>query len=121
MALNLAVPTRESLLGFSEVYLQAIELSWRSSEFKEEFIKNPMSALQHYFHYTPSWNCILNVTEPKNESNDKPFGWDNKTKTWNLPTNTLSVGLPKAPKIDQQAVALALYNNAGPSYLFTCC
>jgi hypothetical protein len=49
------------------------------------------------------------------------MGWDAHHKTWNLPPIRTTIGLPVAPKIEEQLVAFAAYNDAGPTYLFTCC
>ncbi len=142
MSLDNLVPTGESMLEFGEVYLRAIELSWRDPQFKADLLKDPMSALEHYFHYTSPWNFIFNVEEAKagqdcrtdkqKENGHEPIicGWYPSTTLtdtdgcggeWRLPLDKMSFGLPTAPPAYQQAVALALYNDAGPAYLFTCC
>jgi len=119
MSNNNAVPSEASLLEFSEVVLRAIELSWRDAEFKAQLLENPLSAMEHYFHYKCEWNFDLQMKEVTDIGQ---YGWDNKSRAWNLPKDTISFGLPAAPKeIKQHAVALAMYNDAGPMYLFTCC
>lgn len=129
MTLNNEVPTEQAMLEFSEVYLRAIELSWRDAEFKKQLLKDPMYALEHYFHYTSPWNFIFKVEEildggpssSAENSDQTAYGWDQQKGKWKLPPNKMSFGLPMAPEVSQQAVALALYNDAGPAYLFTCC
>lgn len=117
MALNYGVPTQETMLEFAEVYLQAVELSWRDDVFKAALLEDPMSALRHYFHYNTPWNFRLIIEQVEGGE----YGWINNS-IWNLPVNEISVGLPTAPKnLTEHPVALALYNNAGPSYLFSCC
>lgn len=131
MSNNNAVPTEDSMIEFSEVILRAIELSWRDDEFKNLFIKKPMYALEHYFHYKSTWNFQMKV-KPAELGEDcrrdvakgspVPCRWDEKSGKWHLPQSLISFGLPRAPaEIKDHAVALALYNDAGPMYLFTCC
>lgn len=120
MAENNAVPTHQSLLDFPEVYLRAIALSWENEQFKRELLADPLDALERYFDYRCPWILNLKVAEmPPDESH---YGWDAKRQRWNLPVNTLRVGIPTPPKhLAEEGIALAAYNDAGPAYLFTCC
>jgi ribosomally synthesized peptide (two-chain TOMM family) len=127
MSRNNAAPTEESMIEFSEVFLSAIELSWRDPEFKKVFLNDPMHALQHYFHFNSPWNFRLFVKDPPEKDNEgRPYGWKPEAfdgrGAWHLPNNATSFGLPKPPEDPKvHAVALALYNDAGPMYLFSCC
>ncbi|KVL95008.1 BMA_0021/BMA_0022 family TOMM bacteriocin [Burkholderia stagnalis] len=120
MANNNANPTLESMLEFQKVYLRAIALSWRDPEFKGELLANPLEALAKYFGYQCPW--IIDIEVVKAEAGR---GWTSDGKgggSWNLPRNAMTVGIPEQPtNLDEEAVALAAYCDAGPSYLFTCC
>jgi ribosomally synthesized peptide (two-chain TOMM family) len=117
MPRNNRLPTYESLLEFQEVYLRAVALAWNDVRFKSAFLAAPKTALQDYFGYICPWNVALEVREP----NVAGEGWDAHTKKWNLPRTRITFGLPTAPQIEEQLVAFAAYNDAGPTYLFTCC
>lgn len=111
------LPSYESLLEFQEVYLRAVALAWSDDEFKSALLSDANTALQNYFGYVCPWNLDLKVKEPTGADH----GWDQSRKAWNLPPVRASFGLPIAPKLEEQAVAFAAYNDAGPTHLFTCC
>jgi ribosomally synthesized peptide (two-chain TOMM family) len=126
MSRNNAVPSEQSMLEFSEVYLRAIELSWRDEEFKRALLEDPMYALEHYFHFNSPWSFRLLVESPDKDPEGQQYGWKAEANdgqgAWHLPKNGTSFGLPQAPDDPKEhAVALALYNDAGPMYLFSCC
>jgi ribosomally synthesized peptide (two-chain TOMM family) len=111
------LPTYESLLEFQEVYVRAVALTWTDPVFKQEFIQNPTVALEKFFGFRATWNVELEIKEA-----DQPGqGWDPATKSWNLPPLECSFGLPEKPVVEEQLLAFAAYNDAGPTYLFTCC
>ncbi|BCG05308.1 hypothetical protein PPGU19_098760 (plasmid) [Paraburkholderia sp. PGU19] len=120
MAMNNAVPSLESMLEFQEVYLCAVALSWKNETFKKALLDNPLDALARYFDYTCPWIIDLKVTKADGDS-----GWvpgDKHTGHWRLPRGIMTFGVPDRPsKDDEEAIALAAYNDAGPCYLFTCC
>lgn len=121
MPFNNEVPSYESLLEFQEVYLLAVAVSWKDEVFKKKLLDNPMSALEHYFGYKCPWNITLKVTDIPNGGPHK-YGWDNAKGKWHLPVNSITFGLPMLPERDEEVcIALASYNDAGPTYLFTCC
>lgn len=117
MPRNNELPSYESLLEFQEVYLRAVALSWSDKAFKKNFLEDPAGSLQNYFGYSVPWNVDLKVVEPQGPE----FGWNPQSKSWTLPRMKATFGLPIAPKIEEQLVAFAAYNDAGPTYLFTCC
>jgi ribosomally synthesized peptide (two-chain TOMM family) len=112
---NNAVPSYESIIEFNEVYLRAVALSWTDPEFKESLLKNPADTLQRYFSYRLPWEVHLKI-----EESDTGHYADGQ---WiDLPMNGIRVGIPDAPpKFEEQPVALSLFNDSGPVYLFTCC
>lgn len=116
MAMNNAVPTLDSMLEFQEVYLRAIALAWNDPEFKQALLADPHHALGAYFDYKCPWLIDLNITEAPAGS-----GWNPAAQRWTLPENAMTFGVPSRPQQNDEAVALAAYNDAGPSYLFTCC
>ncbi|AOK20720.1 hypothetical protein WL40_06050 [Burkholderia ubonensis] len=122
MAQNNANPTLESMLEFQKVYLRAIALSWQDKTFKDELLKNPFEALAKYFGYQCPWIIELEIVKPKGD-----YGWKSGSDgsgegSWHLPRNTMWVGIPERPESrGEEAVALAAYCDAGPTYLFTCC
>lgn len=111
------LPSYESMLEFQEVYLRAVALSWKDPAFKAHLLRDPTMALELYFAYRCPWNVQLKVREATGPGQ----GWDKAKKAWNLPRIKTTFGLPKAPKVEEQLVAFAAYNDAGPTYLFTCC
>jgi ribosomally synthesized peptide (two-chain TOMM family) len=117
MPLNNEIPSYESLLEFQEVYLRAIALSWRDEGFKHSLLEDPARAMEMYFGYKLPWTLKLKVRSPDAQE----ALWDAKEMKWQLPLNSMSFGVPSAPDFEEQAVALATYNDAGPTYLFTCC
>ncbi|AOJ28225.1 hypothetical protein WJ12_25400 [Burkholderia seminalis] len=120
MANNNANPTLESMLEFQKVYLRAIALSWRDPEFKDELLERPLETLAKYFGYQCPWIVDIEVVKTHGD-----HGWKrhaNGGGSWHLPRNVMTVGIPEQPLgLDEEAVALAAYCDAGPSYLFTCC
>ncbi|CAB3750675.1 hypothetical protein GQ57_36250 [Burkholderia sp. MSh2] len=117
MAVDNATPTLESMLEFQQVYLRAIALSWRDPVFKEDLLTHPFDALSRYFNYQCPWLLELEVVKP-----GAGYGWDSREGSWRLPRNTMTVGVPARPaQLNEEAVALAAYSDAGPCYLFTCC
>jgi len=72
--------------------------------------------MQRYLHYRCPWNINVEVTEAPAGS-----GWDSASRNWNLPRNSMTFGLPNRPKVEEEAIALAAYNDAGATYLFSCC
>lgn len=144
MSQNNAIPSEESLMEFGEVYMRAIALAWRDDDFKKMLLEDAMYALEHYFGYRSTWNFRFSVHEPdqmiKKYEKEPPtevqtWGWLPKEdckkdgvnygigrRHWVLPKNGMSFGLPTAPDaVKDFPVALALYNDAGPMYLFSCC
>jgi ribosomally synthesized peptide (two-chain TOMM family) len=122
MPFNNTVPTYESLLVFQEVYLLAVALSWKDEKFKEKLKEDPLLALEHYFGYRCPWNLTVSVAEPDTTSAEE-YGWNTKYENkWHLPNNSITFGIPVPPeKNEEVCIALASYNDAGPSYLFSCC
>lgn len=117
MAMNNAVPTFESLLEFQEVYLRAVALAWKDAEFLAEIQKDARQALANYFGYICPWNLDLEFEQVTGDEFAYKPGHEIK-----VPLNTITVGIPKKPAlVEQEAVALAAYNDSGPAYLFTCC
>ena len=114
------MPTQADLLEFSEVYLRVIACSWTDEVFKKALIADPQSALRNYFGYVLPWNLNLSV-KPCPPGHEWIPGVGGRPGTWELPKNMMTFGVPTAPKLHEQAVALAAYNDAGPTYLFTCC
>lgn len=110
------LPDYESLLEFQEVYLRAIALSWRDDTFKQALEQDALLALQHYFAYKCPWNINLKVTSPP-----AGFGWNKEEGRWVLPRSSMTFGVPVRPTLDEEGIALAAYNDAGPTYLFSCC
>lgn len=117
MPRNNEVPSYESLLEFQEVYLRAVALSWENDEFKQAFLEKPQDALARYFGYRCPWTVELRVKE----ADKSTYGWDQKQGKWYLPRIKMSFGIPKAPEMKERLVAFGAYNDAGPTYLFTCC
>lgn len=117
MSFTNQLPEYETLLEFQEVYLRAVALSWRDPDFKKALEKDALLALQHYFAYKCPWNINLKVV-----SAPADYGWSKKEQRWHLPKNGMTFGVPLKPEVlDEEAIALAAYNDAGPTYLFTCC
>ncbi len=122
------LPSYEALLEFQEVYLRAVALSWTDEAFRNEFLKDPALALEHYFSYRLEWNSVLVAYDPNDphdpnnhNATQHGWGWNPDKKAWNLPPIETQIGLPIKPKVEEQLLAFAAYNDAGPTYLFTCC
>ena len=116
MAFTNKIPSYEALLEFQEVYMRAIALAWRDEEFKKMLLADPLFAMQRYLHYRCPWNIDVKVTEAPAGS-----GWDSVSRSWNLPRNGMTFGVPNRPKVEEESIALAAYNDAGATYLFSCC
>jgi ribosomally synthesized peptide (two-chain TOMM family) len=110
------LPSYQALLEFQEVYLRAIALAWRDDSFKQALETDAALALQQFFGYKLPWNINLTVSSPP-----PGHGWSATGQCWELPPNSMTFGLPQRPDIEEEAIALAAYNDAGPCYLFTCC
>ena len=121
MPLNNELPSYETLLEFQEVYTLAVALAWRDEEFRTMFLKDAKYALEHYFSYKMPWNVELAAEEVK-EGGPEGYGWDPQKEKWHLPQSSITFGIPEMPeRSDEICIALASYNDAGPTYLFTCC
>ena len=117
MSRNNTLPSYEDLLEFQEVYLRAVALAWSDHKFKEQFLKDPRSAMADTFSYMLPWNVDFRVKE----ANSHEHRWHPQRREWTLPRSKISFGVPKKPEFEVQLVAFAAYNDAGPNYLFTCC
>jgi ribosomally synthesized peptide (two-chain TOMM family) len=121
MPLNNELPNYETLLEFQEVYTLAVALSWKDEEFKKKFVADPKSALEHYFSYKCPWNIELQA-EAVTEGGPHDYGWKPEKQKWHLPKSSITFGIPEVPlENDEICIALASYNDAGPTYLFSCC
>jgi len=110
--LDNAILNYESLLEFQEVYLRAVAHSWTNAEFKRELLENPAETIERYFGYRLPWALDFKLKE----------GGKYENGVWDIPPHTICVGIPDAPlKFEDQAIALSLYNDSGPIYLFSCC
>ncbi|WP_028311208.1 BMA_0021/BMA_0022 family TOMM bacteriocin [Derxia gummosa] len=123
MPRNNELPSYETLLEFQEVWLRAVALAWESPEFHRELLADPTEALRRNFAYQCPWILDLSV-----EAAEGPeFGWNVgkspvKGSRWTLPPIMASFGVPKRPeKLAERGIAFAAYNDASPTYLFTCC
>lgn len=117
MAYNNELPSYATLLEFQEVYLRAVALAWNDLIFYEAFVNgDSLGALEKWFGYKCPWNINLRVK-------DNGGKWKAKEKRWKkLDRNKIIIGLPQKPAENKdQAIALAAYNDSGPTYLFTCC
>lgn len=120
MALDNALPSYESLLEFQEVYTRAVALSWEDPEFRAKFIANPLLTFQQYYAYICPWNIDFTVVPI--EPHDKAKGWTNDLRTDNIPQSKITFSLANRPKEPKDVtLALAMYNDAGPTYMFSCC
>ncbi len=122
------IPDYAAFLEFNEVYLRAIALAWKDETFKKMLLKDAGKAIEAYFNYRCPWSIDLSARELTKEEKKKGGGWHPSTDThagfWRLPVNVFSFNIPPKPKdIDstEEAIAMAAYNDSGPTYLFTCC
>lgn len=122
------LPDYASFLEFEEVYLRAIALSWVDEEFKAKLLASPEKTLGEYFNYRMPWCIDLSVREVTAEEKQAGAGWhpeaDGRKGFWKLPRDTFYYKMPPKPKeldADEEPIALAAYNDSGPTYLFTCC
>ena len=76
-----------------------------------------METLEQYFNYNCPWNVNLAVEK------SKAAMWHSDKGKWvGLEQNKITYGYPNKPKVlEQEPIALAAYNDSGPTYLFTCC
>ncbi|MEM7251273.1 MAG: BMA_0021/BMA_0022 family TOMM bacteriocin [Pseudomonadota bacterium] len=127
MALDNRLPSYESLLEFSEVYLRAIALAWEEPSFARDLQRNAPKALRDWLDYVVPWDAEIRVRPVNREyghftpaCRDKNDQW--LPGKWTLPRNKIRYGLPERPdKHAHEAIALAAYYDSGPVYLFTCC
>jgi ribosomally synthesized peptide (two-chain TOMM family) len=118
----------DTQLTWQLVWLEAISLAWRDPVFKRELLADPQAALLKYFKLNLGPHVKLTVREasppdpkaiPKSGLERAFGGWD----PFNDPLKSeVIMALPHAPKLEDQAVALALYNSEGRASPFsTCC
>lgn len=121
MPLNHSVPSMDSMLEFQEVYTMAISLAWRDDNFRAHLIRDPMDALSRYFSYRCPWNVEIEINAVEANGREE-FGWYPELGKWKLPRGKFSLCMPNRPADPKEiTLALATYNDAGPTYLFTCC
>ncbi len=123
MAYDNRLPSYESFLELHEVWLRAIALSWKDERFKKMLIEDTEKALQEYLNFKSPWNINIKVIKPEDSSAKWHPASDDKEGFWELPKDKFTYGLPPKPELpeDDEAIALAAYNDSGPGYLFTCC
>ena len=123
MAYDNRLPSYESFLEFHEVWLRAIALSWKDARFKKMLLEDTAKALQEYLNYKSPWSIDIKATVPEDPSAKWHPAEGKANGYWTLPQDTFTYGIPPKPELpeDDEAVALAAYNDSGPGYLFTCC
>ncbi|MBT8339091.1 MAG: hypothetical protein HKP58_16110 [Desulfatitalea sp.] len=122
------LPDYESFLEFEEVYLRAVALAWTDEDFKEKLLSDAESAIEQYFNYRCPWSLDIQVREVNEKEIELGAGWhppaEGRQGFWKLPKDTFYYRLPPKPDTidpEEEPIALAAYNDSGPTYLFTCC
>ena len=107
------------MMEWQNIWLRAIALAWSNPEFKKALLADPRVAIRKAFDYEVNEALDLSVAEVTAEEAQ----WNTKGNVdWcNLPNMRLTMPLPPAPKIADQAVAISDYADAGRTYPFTCC
>lgn len=123
MAYDNRLPSYETFLELHEVWLRAIALSWKDERFKKMLIENTEKALQEYLNFKSPWNVNIKAILPEDSTAQWVPGSNEMQGYWKLPLDRFTYGLPPKPELpdDEEAIALAAYNDSGPGYLFTCC
>jgi len=110
--------TIDEIGKWNAVWPMAIALAWADPEFKAALLKDPRETLSNLMHYDFPKSILLTIKDAGATPNS---GWNEHFNNWNLPATEVTMWLPPAPALDQQAVALGSYTYTGQIYPFTCC
>lgn len=116
---GLGIGGPETFLSFGALTLRVIAYAWENNEFFERLtdpgLDNAAELLTEYFQFTNPWN--FNIRFEKDEN----FNWDSEKKCWPVDIlNRIELNFPDTPVVDDQAIAIASYNDSGPAYPYTC-
>lgn len=104
------------------VLLKAVALAWHNEKFRTALLADAKDAFAKWsFGWEVPEHLDLEFVE---QEGDAGWSWDEEAcdGSWDkLPKSKLTITLPTAPPPEQQAIALADYNDAGRVYPFTCC
>lgn len=98
------------------IWARAIAKAWEDPIFKAKLLdrRTVNQAFKDYFNYDINRELDLIVVEDSAEyTPGKPDPWEG------VPNNELKMFLPRAPSVNQRAVALAEYTDTGRTYPFT--
>ena len=104
---------------WQHVWLRAIALAWHDADFKCLLLEDARTAFAKYLEYDLPTTLELTIFEV--DSDDVEWNDQGNVDWHELPPNRLQMPLPPAPKLEDQAIAIADYADAGRTYPFTCC
>ncbi|MFW2374512.1 MAG: BMA_0021/BMA_0022 family TOMM bacteriocin [Gammaproteobacteria bacterium] len=114
----------ESQHDWRIAWARAIALAWRNQVFKKLLKEKPIDAFKELGYTLPN-GLTLNVEDerdctytpsPPESGKSRKNGWANNESVLSA---TITVKLPKQPKAEFQAIALADYEATGKTYPFT--
>ena len=115
---GLGIGGPETFLSFGALTLRVIAYAWENEEFFNKLtdpdVNNAAELLTEYFQFTNPWNFNIRFERDEN------FNWDSE-KGW--PTdimNRIELNFPDTPNMNEQAIAIASYNDSGPAYPYSC-
>jgi ribosomally synthesized peptide (two-chain TOMM family) len=112
----------DEIAKWERIWIEVVALAWKDPSFKSQLLadggKHARQVILSKFNFQLAEDVQLNVVEAGKDSH-----WDSKELIWKHPraVSTLTLTLPKTPKLDDQAVALSHYFASGQSMPFTCC
>jgi ribosomally synthesized peptide (two-chain TOMM family) len=109
-------------LAWQYAWNQAIALAWSDDTLKADLIRDPRVFFKARMNYDLPEGLAFTVKEMDTaDKNGNPSGWDPKINLWWLEKTELTMYIPPAPPLEQQAVALAAYCATARAYPFTMC
>jgi ribosomally synthesized peptide (two-chain TOMM family) len=109
-------------LAWQYAWTTAIALAWADPDKARELMTHPRRFFKVYAGYDLPEGLNLTVKQMKeSDTKHQKTGWDPANRMWYLQNTELTMFIPPAPPVDQQAVALAAYVATARAYPFTGC
>ncbi len=109
-------------MKWQDAWMLAIAIAWSDDALKEELIREPRKFFKERCAFNlPSGLTFKVTTMPTHDSHGNNTGWDPERRMWYLKNTEVTMYLPPAPDLQDQAIALSAYLATGRTYPFTIC
>lgn len=109
-------------MKWQDAWMMAIAIAWSNEALQQELIQEPRKFFKERCDFDlPPGLTFKVITTPEKDSEGNRTGWDPEKKLWYLKNTEVTMYLPPAPALQDQAVALSAYLATGRTYPFTLC